>query len=339
MFDNIYKNKKVLITGHTGFVGSWLLCWLQHLGAEVFGFSNDVYPHYSLIKEKIKQYDWQLNDIREENSINKFLKKVQPEIIFHLAAQPLVGISYKEPYNTFETNVQGTLNLLEVCRKIPSLKSLIVITTDKVFKNKEILCGYKEEDELEGYDPYSCSKVLVEHLVKCYKENYFKNTVKIATVRAGNIAGGGDFTEGRIIPDIINAKFKNVPLKIRNLYGVRPFSHVLDIIYGYLLLGQKHLQESLGFEGAWNFSDDSSIMSVEDLVNFFEISYEEVEKPFHETNTLILNCDKAKQKLEWSVLYQGKKSLQKTLEWYTAYFNKKIITMEQICEYETLRNN
>ena len=256
MFGGIYRNKRVLVTGHTGFKGSWLCKWLNHLGAEVFGYSLNPSTepnHFDLSNPKVKSH---INNIQDLNSVRDFITKSEPEIIFHLAAQPLVIESYKEPLETFTTNVIGTANILEAARYTDTVKAIIIITTDKCYKNKECIYGYRETDELGGYDPYSASKACTELVTESYKNSFFKkdNTgLLIASARAGNVLGGGDWTSNRIFKDIAIAASEKEKLILRNPESIRPWQHVLEPLSGYLLLGQLLFQNRKEFAEPWNF--------------------------------------------------------------------------------------
>ena len=271
MFGGIYRNKRVLVTGHTGFKGSWLCKWLNHLGAEVFGYSLNPSTepnHFDLSNPKVNSH---INNIQDLNSVRDFITKSEPEIIFHLAAQPLVIESYKEPLETFTTNVIGTANILEAARYIDTVKAVIIITTDKCYKNKECIYGYRETDELGGYDPYSASKACTELVTESYKNSFFKkdNTgLLIASARAGNVLGGGDWTSNRIFKDIAIAASEKEKLILRNPESIRPWQHVLEPLSGYLLLGQLLFQNRHEFAEPWNFGPSyNSNITVRELVN------------------------------------------------------------------------
>ena len=256
----IFRNKKVFITGHTGFKGSWLSLLLQHEGAIVTGYSLapvTIPNHYDLLK--IEQQSF-IDDILAANKLSAAIREAKPEIIFHLAAQPLVRASYADPLYTYQTNVIGTLNLLEAAKNCGTVKAIVLITTDKVYENKESNRPYIETDELGGYDMYSSSKACCELLIRSYRNSFLniddyqiKHHILIASARAGNVIGGGDWSEDRLLPDIVKAAARGTSVQIRNPNAVRPWQHVLDCLYGYLLLGAKLLQEETAFSGAWNF--------------------------------------------------------------------------------------
>ena len=277
MFGGVYRNKRVLVTGHTGFKGSWLCKWLNHLGAEVFGYSLNPSTepnHFDLSNPKVNS---QINNIQDFNSVRDFIIKSEPEIIFHLAAQPLVIKSYKEPLETFTTNVIGTANILEAVRYIDTVKAVIIITTDKCYKNKECIYGYRETDELGGYDPYSASKACTELVTESYKNSFFNedNTgLLIASARAGNVLGGGDWTSNRIFKDIAIAASEKEKLILRNPESIRPWQHVLEPLSGYLLLGQLLFQNRKEFAEPWNFGPSyNSNITVRELVNIVKKVY------------------------------------------------------------------
>ena len=284
MFGGIYRNKRVLVTGHTGFKGSWLCKWLNHLGAEVFGYSLNPSTepnHFDLSNPKVNSH---INNIQDLNSVRDFIAKSEPEIIFHLAAQPLVIESYKEPLETFTTNVIGTANILEAVRYIDTVKAVIIITTDKCYKNKECIYGYRETDELGGYDPYSASKACTELVTESYKNSFFKkdNTgLLIASARAGNVLGGGDWTSNRIFKDIAIAASEKEKLILRNPESIRPWQHVLEPLSGYLLLGQLLFQNRKEFAEPWNFGPSyNSNITVRELVNIVKKRWNDIEVEF-----------------------------------------------------------
>lgn len=340
MFNNIYKNKKVLITGHSGFKGSWLTQWLLELGANVIGISDREYRHFYLLNlnKKIETYDCDINDFKKLYSI---IDIHNPEIIFHLCAQPLVKISFDTPLDTYKINIMGTINLFEACRKVDSVKAIINITTDKIFKDINKQSGYTEEDSLGGYDPYSCSKACSELITHSYRDSFFKDNVLIATGRAGNVIGGGDWSDYRLIPDLIKSTIHDKEIIIRNLKGIRPYQHVLPCLEGYLLLGQKLLEGKKEFATAFNFGpQDTDIIDNEYIIKAFEkhwkkIKFKCTEKElFHETNVLKLDSTKARALLGWKPKYNIDQTLEKTIMWYKEHYdNNKVITVDQIKEY------
>ena len=275
--NQFWGKKKILITGHTGFKGTWLSLWLNKLSADVYGISlpppKNEKNLFNLVKLK-KNINSYFIDIRKKKKLEKTIIKIKPEIIFHLAAQPLVKESYKNPFNTIDTNILGTVNLLEICRKHKFVKTIIVITTDKVYENREQKKPYDENSKLGGFDPYSSSKACVELIVSSYRNSYFKKKgVSIATARAGNVIGGGDWSANRIIPDAVNAWGKNKSLIIENPKSTRPWQHVLDSLYGYLLLAQK-ISKNHKLSGAYNFGPlNKKQYSVLDIINIGRIYF------------------------------------------------------------------
>jgi CDP-glucose 4,6-dehydratase len=331
IFQN-YRGKKVLITGHTGFKGSWLSLWLSELGAEVIGYSLEPPTNPSLfeilnLKERINHI---IGDIRDEENLKKVFKKYKPEIVFHLAAQPLVRFSYIAPRYTYEVNIMGTVNLLESVREISEVKAVIIVTSDKCYENKEWVYGYREIDPMGGYDPYSSSKGCVELIVSAYKRSFMDNLgIALSSVRAGNVIGGGDWQEDRLIPDCIRALSKGEVVKIRKPKAIRPWQYVLEPLAGYLLLGVKMLENREKFSGAWNFGpSDTDILTVEEVTKkvieyWGEGRYEILEKEddFHEATLLKLDCSKAHFLLNWYPVYDINEALKRTVKWYKRYYD------------------
>lgn len=335
LFDGIYTNRRVLITGHTGFKGSWLAYWLLKMGAEVCGYALNppTNPsHFNLLKLDIESY---IGDIRDSSNISRKLASFKPEIIFHLAAQPLVRLSYREPRETFETNIMGTINVLEACRLTDSVRAIVNITSDKCYENKEWIWGYRENDAMGGYDPYSSSKGCAELVASSYRNSFFNlanygidHHLLLASCRAGNVIGGGDWAEDRLIPDIMKAVSKGETVIIRNPYATRPWQHVLEPLSGYLLVGQKLLEGKKKFAEAWNFGPgDTEIINVETVVKYIQKYWPEVkykieppkEAP-HEANLLKLDCSKAHTKLKWKETWNNEKAFEKTTSWYRTYY-------------------
>lgn len=347
---NFWKGKKVLVTGHTGFKGTWLTIWLQSLGAEVIGYSLEKSPNNKMFNEtKISSKIIDVRgDIRDITKLKNTIEKYSPEIIFHLAAQPLVRISYDNPVETFETNVIGTVNTLECIRHYDFLKAGVIITTDKCYKNKEKEDGYIEDDELGGHDPYSASKACAELVIDSYRKSFFNHQAKfVASARAGNVIGGGDYSEDRIVPDCINALKSNKEILIRSPNSTRPWQHVIEPVYGYILLGEKLLKNEKNFAESWNFGPEKeSIIPVNELVekiikewgsgNFKDISNSHEKK--HETKKLSLNISKVKQKLEWTPKLNIDKSIQMTVDWYKREEKEDAydLCMRQIEEYNLI---
>ncbi len=343
---DFYKNKRVFITGHTGFKGSWLCQILLNAGAIITGYSIDVPTNPSLfevanIKNKINSIK---GDIRDFKSLKKAFDEAKPEIVFHLAAQPLVIESYNNPVYTYETNVMGTVNILECVRKSNTVKSFLNITTDKVYKNNERNFGYKENDELDGYDPYSNSKSCSELVTHSYNHSFFTNTdVSISTARAGNVIGGGDFADNRIIPDCIRSVIGNKEIIVRNPNSIRPYQHVLEPLFAYLLIAQKQYNNK-EYSGNYNVGpDESDCITTSKLVNLFcekwgkciSWNTKEYYGP-HESNFLKLDCSKLKQTFMWKPTWNVEKAVEKTVKFTKEYTNNKNISKcmdKQINDY------
>jgi CDP-glucose 4,6-dehydratase len=343
LFKGIYSGKKVFLTGHTGFKGSWLLLWLEQLGAEVTGFSltpNTDPSHFSLLSSGSRSV---IADIRDAGAIREALSDSKPDIVFHLAAQPLVRRSYTEPIETFQTNVIGTVNLFEAIRRDSSVKALVNITTDKVYRNLESHEAFKETDVLGGHDPYSTSKACVELIHESYGKSFFKERgILAATARAGNVIGGGDWADDRLIPDLVKGAARKTNADIRHPQSVRPWQHVLDPLSGYLLLGQHLLEGNEDLEANWNFGpalDDC--LDVASLINLFGkywpgIGFNDISesKQVHESHILRLDCTKAQQELGWSPTWNIEKAIEKTAGWYAAFYTKSdIVTKKDLSQY------
>jgi len=344
----IFKGKKVLVTGDTGFKGSWLAYWLHQLGADVYGFAlppENTYDHFNELELK-KTIHHEDGDIRNFSQILQFVKTTSPEFVFHLAAQPLVRKSYSDPKNTFDTNVTGTVNVLEAVRHTPSVKSLVVITSDKCYKNKEWCWGYRENDELGGKDPYSASKAAAELVFSAYNDSYFDSRPHFgaASVRAGNVIGGGDWSADRIVPDCVRALQNAEPIQLRSPHATRPWQHVLEPLSGYLILASQMYKNPQQFRGSYNFGPDRGEMhTVEDLAKELiknwgtgEISITKKDDDPPEAGLLHLNCDKAHHYLGWHAKWNFKKTVEQTVKWYKSVKNgqsAKIITKNQIIEY------
>lgn len=341
-----YKNKKVLLTGASGFKGSWLSLWLKSLGAEVLGYSLEPNTNPSMFEElKIaEEIQNVFGDIRDRKTLEKTFNEFQPEIVFHLAAQPLVRLSYSEPVNTYETNVIGTLNVLEAARKCGSVKAFVNVTTDKCYENKEVERGYTEDEPMGGYDMYSSSKGCVEIMSSSYRRSFLQNGYLMATARAGNVIGGGDWAEDRLIPDCVRAINENKKIEIRNPIAVRPWQHVLEPLSGYLLLGQKLLEECSELADGFNLGpNEESVLTVADVANRVVKFYGKGEvvvgekSDLHEAGLLMLNVEKAKKVLGWTPSYTADEAIQKTVEWYKKFYNGEDMldfTLKQIKEYE-----
>jgi CDP-glucose 4,6-dehydratase len=343
-----YKNKKVLITGATGFKGAWLSLWLHMLGAKVFavGHSPNINKNlfYSLnLNKKIKITDL---DVRDKRKLSIYVNKFKPEFVFHLAAQPLIIDSYKEPYKTYEINTFGTLNILEIARNSNFIKSLICVTSDKCYESNFSTRGFKETDRLGGIDPYSGSKAAAEIIIKTYIESFQKkqNRLGIVSVRAGNVMGGGDQSPNRLIPDIVNSLNNKKKIVLRNPDFNRPWQHVLDPLYGYLILAAKLYKDPKKYSGPWNFgTEKNTVTSVIKIVKLAikiwgggELIINKEKKLYEQTN-LQLNIDKSKKILKWKPKYKIRDSIKLTIEWYKKVLSKEItaeeITKKQISDY------
>jgi len=342
---SFYKGKKVLVTGHTGFKGSWLTIWLNMLGAKVIGVSLDPKTAkdnfvMSGIKNHIIDYRC---DIRNLNDIQEIVDDEKPEILFHLAAQPIVLDSYSDPVYTYETNVMGTVNLLEAFRKSNSLRTGVFITTDKCYENFETDYSYKETDPMGGYDPYSSSKGAAELVISSYRRSFFQNTnKKTASVRAGNVIGGGDWSAHRIIVDIIKAIENNEIIEVRSPKAIRPWQHVLEPLGGYLLLATL-MQEDQKFDEAWNFGPEpNNIVTVkellEEVINYYgQGEWKDVsdKAKLQEAHLLSLNINKAKTQLNWHPKLNIKETVKYTVDWYKNYKTENVLELctKQINEY------
>ena len=334
LFSGIYKGRRVFITGHTGFKGSWLTFWLIQLGAIVKGYSlaPDTNPsHWDLLSLNIESV---YADIRDREKLTEEICKFKPEIIFHLAAQPLVRVSYENPFDTYEINIIGTLNLFEACRQCRSVKAIINVTSDKCYENREWIYGYRENDALGGFDPYSSSKACSEILTSSYRNSFFNisefgktHNALLASARAGNVIGGGDWAMDRLIPDIVKAVNKNVTVEIRNPDATRPWQHVLEPLSGYLLLGKKLLEGNAEYARAFNLGpDDEGIHTVRDITEILKnkwdsirIKYGSGNDPRHEASLLKLDCSLAHEMLQWFPVWDINEMLEHTVTWYRKY--------------------
>jgi CDP-glucose 4,6-dehydratase len=345
----VFKGKKVLITGHTGFKGGWLSLWLNYLGADVAGYALD--PKYpdgiftlSGISKDIRDYR---GDVRDLKYLKKVFGEVQPEVVFHLAAQPLVLESYKNPVETFDVNIMGTVNVLEAIRNTSSVKAGVMITTDKCYENREWIWGYREDEPMGGHDPYSASKGAAELVISSWRRSFFSKNEEplIASARAGNVIGGGDWCENRLVPDIIRALLSGSPIELRNPEATRPWQHVLEPLSGYLKLGALLVEGNTRYAEGWNFGPYvHEVHSVREVVEAMLkmagkgtwIDRSEGVKQ-HEANLLILDITKAIQKLKWMPTLSFDENIRLTLEWYMNYKSQDVraLSLQQIKYFES----
>jgi CDP-glucose 4,6-dehydratase len=350
MFNNCYKNKKVLVTGHSGFKGSWLTLWLLRLGARVVGYSSYLpsTPCNFTVCDLRRRITHIEGDVRDFNLLKDIFLKYSPEMVFHLAAQPIVLQSYDNPKITFDTNVGGTINVLECIRTTKSVNSAVIITSDKCYRNMEWTWGYREDDRLGGEDPYSSSKACAELVCYSYIKSFFvqkQSLTRVATARAGNVIGGGDWAENRVVPDCVRAWSKKKKVIVRNPGSTRPWQHLLEPLGGYLWLGAC-LLENIKLHGeAFNFGPDQKISNtVERLIRDFRLywdnaEYKNKQSPLKEKENALLklNCDKALHLLNWHAALSFEETVKMTAEWYKAYYSDKIdmflFSINQIEEY------
>jgi CDP-glucose 4,6-dehydratase len=349
MFNDIYKGKKVLITGHTGFKGSWLSLWLTKLGADVIGYSKDIPTkpnHFELLDIDMISIT---GDVLDKIKIYNTIKRYKPDIIFHMAAQALVRKSYLEPVNTMETNIIGTINVLESVRRLGQTKAIVNITSDKSYQNKEHIWGYKEHDPMGGDDPYSASKGAADLISQAYRKSFFKpeeykksHTTLLANVRAGNVIGGGDWAQDRLIPDLMKAAHKGEIVIIRNPHATRPWQHVLEPLSGYLLVGAKLLKGEKEFSDDWNFGPtDEATIPVHEVIAHTAKHWDKIrhkiqadKAKLHEANLLKLDSTKARIKLQWKPVWDSHTTFEKTAKWYKEFYtNKHILTEQDLDDY------
>jgi CDP-glucose 4,6-dehydratase len=355
-FDEIFTGKTVFITGHTGFIGTWLSLWMHSMGAKVIGYSLEPPTKPSLFEtiELDKYITHIIGDVRDATYLRDCMSKHNPQFVFHLAAQSLVRLSYEKPIETFHTNVMGTANVLESIRNTPSVKVCIIMTSDKCYENRESNYAYKENDPIGGYDPYSASKGATELLTASYRNSFFNpnNTIEckvsIATIRAGNVIGGGDWARDRIVPDCIRALVLKQPVAIHHPNSIRPWQHVLEPILGMLILATKMSKEPSKFSEAWNFGPliSNSKTTVKEIVTqtidewgngeFIDISKQNTDS-LHEANLLILDSVKAMNLLGWKPVYSTREAITETIMWYKKYVEKttnmRDFTLMQIQNY------
>ncbi|GGP24606.1 CDP-glucose 4,6-dehydratase [Silvimonas amylolytica] len=345
MFNNIYQGRRVFVTGHTGFKGSWLALWLQQLGALVEG--------YALPPPAGEPAHWPalgldcgstLADIRDAETLKQSITHARPEIVFHLAAQPLVLASYQDPLTTWQTNVMGTANLLEACRAIDSVKAVVVITTDKCYENKEWSWGYRETDTLGGYDPYSASKAAAELVAASYRSSFAERAgaprLLIATARAGNVIGGGDWAQNRLIPDVARAVAAGQTVDIRNPLAIRPWQHVLESLSAYLLIGERLLADDETVACAWNVGPvESDIASVGEVLtqlgaHWSAVAWRQVGAVAHETSALRLDSSHIRSRLGWQPVWRLQQALAQTGAWYQDWMRGELISLQQLQQYQ-----
>ncbi len=354
MFQNVYKGKKVLVTGHTGFKGTWLTFWLKKLDAEVFGYSLDIPTTPSLYDESglHSELGFEECDVRNSKLLEEYLEKVQPDIVFHLAAQAIVRTCYDDPALAFETNVMGSVNILNAIRKSKSVKSAVMITSDKCYENVEWEYGYREDDRLGGTDPYSASKAGAEIAFSTFSRSYLKQGTgpQIASARAGNVIGGGDWAQHRIVPDCVRSWSENKSVEIRSPHATRPWQLVLEPLSGYLQLAADLYLDSTNLHGeSFNFGPrDDTNLPVSELIQMMQETWKEGEYHINapdsakkEAGLLKLCCDKALWRLKWQAVLSPKETIDMTTKWYLNYYKEKKIdikefTLAQIEEYENL---
>ena len=330
------RGKRILLTGHTGFKGSWLALWLIEAGAVVYGYALG-------LRDRLHHED---GDIRDHDKLCSFFMRAQPEYVFHLAAQALVRRSYQFPKETFDSNISGSVNVLECVRETPSVKALVYVTSDKCYRNKEWIWGYRENDELGGHDPYSASKAAAELVFSAYGSSFFRSRADFgyATVRAGNVIGGGDWSEDRIVPDCIQALHNEKTIILRKPHATRPWQHVLEPLGGYLTLAVALVKAPNLFSGAWNFGPGgSAVRSVKDLTTSIvdcwgsgKIEVQNSENDPHEAGLLHLNCDKANHLLGWWPRWSFDRTVVEVVYWYRAVFAGKSVSQtscDQIKRY------
>lgn len=351
MYKVIYKDKRVFVTGNTGFKGSWLTLWLLNLGAKVVGYSLDIPTdpnHHEILNLDFETIS---GDVRELEKIRKAIKTFQPDIVFHMAAQSLVRKSYESPVETFETNVIGTVNVFEACRHIESIRAIVNVTSDKCYENKEWIWGYRENDPVGGHDSYSASKGCAEIVTESYRKSFFPldnyqkaHQTLVASARAGNVIGGGDWGDDRLVPDIMRAASQNERVQIRNPQATRPWQHVLEPLSGYLLLGEHLLEGKQEFSGAWNFGpSDAGHRKVLSVIRELQKHWSNIdykikadEKNPYEANLLKLDCSKAYAKLKWKPVWDISNTFAMTAQWYKEYYESRHVrSEEQLAEYVT----
>ncbi|NCD09295.1 MAG: CDP-glucose 4,6-dehydratase [Negativicutes bacterium] len=350
-FGGIYRGARVLVTGHTGFKGSWLCTWLASMGAIVHGFSlePDTQPNHFDLIAPMPGLQTTIGDIRDLSALEKTWTAFQPEIVFHLAAQPLVRLSYDQPLETLHVNVLGTAHVLDVSRRTPSVRAMVLVTSDKCYENHEWVWGYRENDPMGGYDPYSASKGCAELVISAYRTSFFNpkdygeaHHTLLASARAGNVIGGGDWGRDRIVTDIMLAAQGDYKLLIRNPKAIRPWQHVLEPLSGYLLLGQRLLEGHVEFAEGWNFGpNEHDAISVLDVVHHMQRRWPRIQyeispdsSNLHEAGLLRLDCSKSRQRLNWRGTWSNDQAFSQTVQWYREFYERgRVLTYEQLTFY------
>jgi CDP-glucose 4,6-dehydratase len=342
LFGEVFAGKKILLTGHTGFKGSWLSLWLKQLGATVYGISLPANTHPSHFQLSSIDCESSMLDISNKDLLQQKVADFSPELVFHLAAQPLVRLSYQQPVDTWQTNVMGTVNLLEACRHSSSVRAVVVITTDKVYENVGQSVGYVETDPLGGHDPYSASKAACELVVQSYQRSFLQQQgILLASARAGNVVGGGDWAQDRLIPDVIRACQQGSPLIVRYPLAVRPWQHVLDSLSGYLCIAAELLQGKESFATNWNFGPSPEATQnvatvLSEMKKFWpELTWQQdVSTLVQEAQLLTLDSRKANERLGWKSVWDFQKTAEQTALWYQKYYQQKqVISLQQLASY------
>jgi len=337
---DFWRGKRVFLTGHTGFKGSWLTLWLSELGAEIKGYAlaPETSPNLFEVADVQQKLDSEIGDIGDLTTLTQSLQTFNPDILIHLAAQPLVGRSYQQPVSTYATNIMGTVHLLEAARGCSHLKAIVNVTTDKCYENKEWDWGYRETEAMGGYDPYSSSKGCSELITAAYRRSFLQQQgIGVATARAGNVIGGGDWTPGRLIPDILSAFENKIPVVVRSPQSIRPWQHVLEPLSGYLILAEKLYQQPERYAESWNFGpyeQDARPVSwiLDYMVNHWgqEASWTVDSNPYpHEAQYLKLDISKARSRLNWQPVWSLECTLKRIMQWQQAWLSQK--SMQSLC--------